>query len=94
MKKFAFKNKTKKTISLIGNSVEKDWLILVGILLISLVFSLIFSWLIYNSVTKDSVLTEEEYQQKSALKVNVKQLDQVLESYKSKQEKFNNLKGE
>ena len=94
MKKFAFKNKTKKTISLIGNTVEKDWLILVGILLISLIFSLVFSWVIYSSVTEDSVLTEEEYQKKSALKVNSKQLDQVLESYKIKQEKFNNLVGE
>lgn len=85
------KIKVKKTVSLLGNSIETDWVILVSVFFVFLLCSLTFSWFVYVSVTTDSVLSEEEYQQKSALKVNNKQLEETIKNIESRKQKFESL---
>ncbi len=85
------KIKPKKTIFLFGDSVERDWIILISFLFFILIAGLIFSWFIFNSISSESVLTEEEFRQRSSLKIDTEQLDRVVSNLNKKKEIFESL---
>lgn len=83
--------KIRKGLSLSGDSVQLDWILMFVFLTIVFVAMALFSWMIYFLIEKDSFLAESEAPVGNSLRVNTEQLDRVVENLNSRKEKFNNL---
>lgn len=83
--------KIRKGLSLSGDSVQLDWILMFMFLAIVFVVMVLFSWVIYFSIEKDSILTDSEETTENSLRVNTEQLDRVVDNLNSRKEKFNNL---
>jgi p-aminobenzoyl-glutamate transporter AbgT len=100
MKLFESKNninenklKFKKTVSVLGGSVKKDWLFMIFVLVMCLVVTLIFSWNTFRNIQNESFLSDKDVEVKGSLKVNTEQLERVVENLNSKKEQFDALTG-
>ncbi|MFA7193606.1 MAG: hypothetical protein WC087_01685 [Candidatus Paceibacterota bacterium] len=83
--------KIKKGLSLSGDSVQLDWILIFSFLTFVFVVMALFSSMIYFSIEKDSFLDGSEEVVGNSLKVNTEQLDRVVENLNSRKEKFNTL---
>lgn len=83
--------KIRKGLSLSGDSVQLDWILMFVVLTFVFVMMALFSWMIYFSIEKDSFLAESESPVGNSLRVNTEQLDRVVENLNSRKEKFNTL---
>jgi LPS O-antigen subunit length determinant protein (WzzB/FepE family) len=78
----------KKTISLIGKSVQSDWIILISSLFIILIIGLVFSFFTYKNIKSESFLEGSEIVQTNSLNINTEQLDRVINRLNQKKETF------
>lgn len=83
----------RKTISLIGKTIDFDWMSLVSFVFLVLILGLIFSWNLYKTIEDKSFINEEDVLQKSSLKINTQQLERVTDDLQKKKDTFESLTG-